>query len=56
MAYGSVIGLSKAIDFLTNIGIEKIYSHNLSLVDILVKELRSRGGSILLKDAVSQQT
>lgn len=56
MAYGSVIGLSKAIGFLTNIGIEKIYSHNLSLVDVLVKELRSRGGNILLKDPVSRHS
>jgi len=56
MAYGSVIGLSKAIDFLTSIGIEKIYSHNLSLVDVLVTELKSRGGSILLKDAVSRHS
>ena len=56
LAYGCIIGLSKAIKFLTDIGIEKINFHNLSLVDILVKELGARGANILLSGSDSQRS
>jgi selenocysteine lyase/cysteine desulfurase len=56
LGYGLIIGLAKAINFLTDIGIENIYSHNLALVDILIKELQARGANILLSAIESQRS
>lgn len=50
MAYGCAIGLARAVEYLNAVGIERIYAHNLALVDILASELRSRGGHVQLPE------
>lgn len=48
MAYGCAIGLARAVEYLNTVGIERIYAHNLVLVDRLATELQARGGQLLL--------
>jgi len=48
MAYGCAIGLARAVEYLNAVGIERIYAHNLALVDMLASELRGRGGQVQL--------
>ncbi len=47
LAYGSALGLATAIEYLTGIGIDAIWQHNLSLADRLLEGLDSLGGQIL---------
>ena len=46
MAFGCAVGLTKAIDFLNEIGVENIFQYNRQLADILITGLRSRGAVI----------
>ena len=45
-AFGCAIGLTQSINYLNEIGIEKIYNHNLFLSDYLIKGLQKLGASI----------
>ncbi len=40
-AYGVKVGLAESIKYLTKIGIEKIYNHNMKLTEILAEEINS---------------
>ena len=42
MAFGCAVGLTRAIDFLNEVGVEKIFQYNRQLADVLISGLRSR--------------
>ena len=42
MAYGCAIGLSHSIDFLLDVGVDRIHEHNEALADLLIEGLRER--------------
>ena len=46
MAYGCAIGLTRSIRFLADVGVERIYRHNMQLTDKLIAALESAGGRI----------
>ena len=46
MAFGCAVGLTKAINFLNEVGVENIFQYNRQLADILVTYLRSRDAVI----------
>ena len=46
MAFGCAVGLTRAIDFLNEVGIENIFQYNRQLADILITGLRSRDAVI----------
>ena len=46
MAFGCAVGLTKAINFLNEVGVENIFQYNRQLADILVTGLRSRDAVI----------
>ena len=46
MAFGCAVGLTRAIDFLNEIGVENIFHYNRQLADILITGLRSRDAVI----------
>jgi len=56
MAYGSAIGMAKAIDYLLGIGIEAIWAYNLSLADRLWKGLEGLGAQILSPRKAEERT
>jgi selenocysteine lyase/cysteine desulfurase len=43
MAYGCAIGLSRSIEFLVDVGVDRIQEHNMELADLLIAGLRHRG-------------
>jgi selenocysteine lyase/cysteine desulfurase len=47
MAYGCSLGLAQAIEHLNQLGVDRIFNHNLALTAILGEEVRDRGGRIL---------
>lgn len=56
MAYGSAIGMARAIDYLLGIGIEEIWAHNLYLADRLWEGLESLGAQILSPRKAEERT
>ena len=51
MAFGCAIGLTRAIDFINEVGVEKIFQYNRELANVLIQGLRSRDALITsLKD------
>jgi cysteine desulfurase / selenocysteine lyase len=56
MAYGCAIGLTEAICYLQRIGIDRIYSHNLSLADRLAAELSTLGAQVVSPRTGNQRT
>jgi len=56
MAYGSAIGMTRAIDYLLGIGIEAIWAHNLSLADHLWEGLESLGAQVLSPRRAEERT
>ena len=46
MAFGCAVGLTRAIDFLNEVGVEKIFQYNRQLADGLIRGLRSRNAMI----------
>ncbi len=56
MAYGSAIGMAKAIDYLMGIGVEAIRAHNLSLADRLWEGLEGLGGQVLSPPKAQERT
>jgi selenocysteine lyase/cysteine desulfurase len=46
MNYGSSIALACAIEYLLNVGIERIYSHNIHLADLLIEGVQRLGGEV----------
>ena len=46
MAFGCGVGLTRAIDFLNEVGVENIFQYNRQLADILITGLRSRDAVI----------
>ena len=53
MAYGCAVGLARSTEYLADVGVQKIFDHNLHLADLLIEGLRERGAEIVspLKDA-----
>lgn len=47
MAYGSAIGLARAIEYLLEVGVEKIFEHNKRLSNLLIQGLEERNAEIL---------
>ena len=47
MGYGCAVGLTRSIEFLVGVGVERISAHNLRLADLLVGMLRERGAEIV---------
>jgi selenocysteine lyase/cysteine desulfurase len=43
MAYGCAIGLARSIEFLVEVGVDRIYEHDIELSDMLIEGLRDRG-------------
>jgi selenocysteine lyase/cysteine desulfurase len=56
MAYGCAVGLARAVEYLNDVGIDRIYAHNLALVDRLASELQARGGQVQLPEDQSGRT
>lgn len=56
MAYGSAIGMAKAIDYLLEIGIQAIRDHNLSLADRLLEGLEALGAQLLSPRKAEERT
>jgi selenocysteine lyase/cysteine desulfurase len=46
MAFGCAVGLTRSIDFLNGVGVEKIFQYNRQLADVLIRGLRSRDAVI----------
>jgi cysteine desulfurase/selenocysteine lyase len=46
MAFGCAVGLTRAINFLNEVGVENIFQYNRQLADILITGLRSRDAVI----------
>ena len=46
MAFGCAIGLTRAIDFINEVGVEKIFQYNRQLANVLIQGLRSRDAVI----------
>jgi selenocysteine lyase/cysteine desulfurase len=49
MAYGCSLGLARAIEHLNQLGVDRIFTHNLALTELLGEEIRDRGGRVLGK-------
>jgi cysteine desulfurase/selenocysteine lyase len=47
MAYGCAIGLARSIEYLADIGVERIFSYNRRLADMLIEGLEEIGGEII---------
>jgi len=47
MAYGCAIGLARSIEYLVDIGVERIFSYNRHLADILIEGLEEIDGEII---------
>jgi len=43
MAFGCAVGLTRAINYLNDVGVENIFQHNRQLADSLIEGLHSRG-------------
>ncbi len=56
MAYGCAIGLTRSIEYLLEIGIERIFDYNLKLADHLIEGLRTRGANVVSPDASAERT
>ncbi len=46
MNYGSSIALARSVEYILNVGVERIYSHNISLADFLIEGIKKLGGEI----------
>jgi len=46
MAFGCAVGLTRAINYLNDVGVENIFQHNRQLADRLIEGLHSRGAVI----------
>ena len=46
MAFGCAVGLTRAINFLNNVGVENIFQYNRQLADHLIEGLQTRGAVI----------
>ena len=47
MAYGCAIGLTRSIDYLVKVGVERIFERNMRLMDRLVEGLRERDAAVV---------
>jgi selenocysteine lyase/cysteine desulfurase len=47
VAYGAGLGMASAIEYLCNIGVERIYAHNLRLAAMLMDGLEQMGGQLV---------
>lgn len=56
MAYGTAIGLAKAVEFLAEIGVGAIQAHNLSLADHLLAGLDELGAEIVSPRTAGERT
>jgi cysteine desulfurase/selenocysteine lyase len=46
MAYGCAVGLAESVNYLHNLGIDNIFSHNLTLADRVIASLEELGGEV----------
>jgi len=46
MAFGCAVGLTRAINFLNDVGVENIFQHNRQLADLLIEGLQTSGAVI----------
>ena len=46
MAFGCAVGLTRAINFINNVGVENIFQYNRQLADLLIEGLQTRGAVI----------
>ena len=47
MAYGCAIGLARSIDYIVDVGVERIFSYNMHLADLLIEGLEERNVKII---------
>jgi selenocysteine lyase/cysteine desulfurase len=46
MAFGCAVGLTRAINFLNDVGVENVFQYNRQLADSLIEGLQTRGAII----------
>jgi len=56
MAYGCAIGLAKSIGYLREIGVARVYEHNLRLADELLESLRRVDAQIVSPTSSKSRT
>ncbi len=47
MGYGLAVGLTRSIDYLLQVGVDRVFEHNLRLANRLIEGLRKRNGEVL---------
>ena len=50
LAFGCILGLTESLNYLNNIGIEKIYKYNVFLTDCLIEGLKKADAKIISSD------
>jgi selenocysteine lyase/cysteine desulfurase len=56
MAYGCALGLSRSIEFLLDVGVDRIFEYNRQLADLLIEGLRGRNLEITSPLADAERT
>lgn len=56
MTYGCAIGLTRSIDYLVGLGIERIFERNLWLADLLIEGLEERSAEIVSPQGPGERT
>jgi len=56
MAYSSVIGLIKAIDYINSIGVDRVLEHNKYLTNMIANESKERGGRVVSPEHESERS
>jgi len=46
MNYGSAVAMARAIEYLLEVGIERIFAHNIALADLLIEGIKELGGEV----------
>jgi len=56
MAFGCAIGLARSINYIADIGVERIFSYNKHLADLLIEGLKERNAEIISPHNEKEQT
>jgi cysteine desulfurase/selenocysteine lyase len=56
MAYGCAIGLARSIEYIVDVGVERIFSYNKYLADLLIDGLQERGIEIISPRSEAERT
>lgn len=56
MAYGCAIGLARSIEYIVDVGVERIFSYNKHLADLLIEGLEERSAEIISPRNEAEQT